>query len=117
MNRAMHVAALIAGVIVMAAGTGLAQETNMTGLMAHPCVLVNPEMVEGLRERAGDAEINRFGFSTAEVWQEHLELADRFLNAPPYHYSVELPTGTGQPGVPWEYALSDEEPPRHPGIN
>lgn len=117
MNRAMHVVALIAGVTVMAAGTGLAQETNMTGLMAHPCVLVNPEMVEGLRQRAADAEINRFGFSTTEVWQEHLALADRFLNAAPYRYSVELPTGTGQPGVPWEYTLSDEEPPRHPGIN
>lgn len=101
----------------MAAAAAAAQDTNMTGLMEHPCVLVNAQMVEALRARAADDAPNRFGFSTAEVWREHLARADRFLEAPPFHYRANLPRGAGQEPVPWEYTLSDEEPPRHPGIN
>ncbi len=117
MIRMINRAALMAGVIVMAAGMALAAETNMTGLAQHPCVLVNPEMVQGLRARAADTEPNRFGFSGAEVWQEHLALADKFLAAPPFHYRANMPTGVGTEPVVWEYTLSDEEPTRHPGIN
>ena len=117
MIRTMTRTALMAGVIFMAAGMAPAQETNMTGLAQHPCVLVNAEMVESLRARAADADVNRFGFSGAEIWQEHLALADKFLDAPPFSYSANMPTGVGTEPVLFEYTLSDEEPPRHPGIN
>ncbi|MGI5817859.1 MAG: heparinase II/III domain-containing protein [Armatimonadota bacterium] len=117
MIRTAHRAGLIAGVVFMAVGMGPAQDTNMTGRTAHPCVLVNPEMVEGLRARVTDDTPNRFGFSYAEVWREHLARADRFLDAPPYRYSVNIQQDRTKEPVIWEYTLSDETPPRHEGIN
>ena len=117
MMRAVAAAVMAAGVIFMACSSGPAQQGNMTGRTEHPCVLVNPEMVEGLRARATDEQPNRFGFSMAEIWREHLALADRFLDAPPYHYSVNIQQDPAGDPVIWEYTLSDEAPPRHPGIN
>ncbi len=106
------------GVVLMGCGDAThADEGNMTGRLDHPCALVNPEMVESLREKAADTTENRFGFSTAEVWQELLADADRFLNAAPYHYSVNIQQDPTRDPVMWEYTLSDETPPRHPGIN
>lgn len=117
MIRTIIGAIFMAGVIVMATGMASARDPNMTGRAEHPCVLVNPEMVEGLRARAADEEPNRFGFSMAEIWREHLALADRLLDAPPYHYSVNIQQDPAQDPVIWEYTLGDEPPPRHPGIN
>lgn len=97
---------------------GYAQEAgNMTGRLEHPCVLVNAETVAALRRKAADTDPTRFGFSTAEVWQELLAQADRFLTAEPYHYRVNIQQDPNRPPVIWEYTLSDETPPRHPGIN
>ena len=97
---------------------GYAQEQgNMTGLLEHPCVLVNAGTLAELRAKAADERENRFGFSTAEVWQELLADADRFLAAEPYHYSVNIQQDPANPPVIWEYTLSDATPPRHPGIN
>ncbi|MFW5867249.1 MAG: heparinase II/III domain-containing protein [Armatimonadota bacterium] len=110
-------ALITAGVIFMAAGLASAQDTNMTGRTEHPCVLVNAEMVEGLRARAADEAPNRFGFSMAEIWREHLAQADGFLDAPPYHYSVNIQRDPAREPVIWEYTLSEEAPPRHEGIN
>lgn len=115
--RALIAATLTAGVIFMAACAAPAEDTNVTGRTEHPCVLVNPDMVEGLRARATDETPNRFGFSMAEIWREHLALADKFLDAPPYHYSVNIQRDPAEDPVIWEYTLSAQEPPRHEGIN
>jgi len=88
-------------------------ESNMTGLLEHPCTLINQEMLQQLRANAANTEPNRFGFSTAEVWQGFLAEADKFLNAPPYSYKVDMPQYGGKPSIPWEYILSDETPPPH----
>ncbi|MEA3401953.1 MAG: heparinase II/III family protein [Armatimonadota bacterium] len=102
--------------IVMQAPTP-ADEGNMTGLREHPCALVNPEMVQALRAKAAETEPNRFGFATADVWAELLADADRFLEAEPYHYSVNIQRDPAKEPVVWEYTLSDQAPPRHEGIN
>jgi len=107
----------IIGVIAVSITAGQAQDTNMTGLLEHPCVLVNAEMVAQLRDRAADDAPNRFGFSTSDVWADLLAEADRFLAAEPYHYSVNIQQDPAHPPVIWEYTLSDEAPPRHEGIN
>ncbi len=90
-------------------------QTNMTGLLEHPCVLVNSEMLPQLRAAAVDTEPNRFGFNTAEIWQGFLAQADRYLDAPPYSYKVNMPIGGGK-SVPWEYTLSDATPPSHDDV-
>lgn len=88
-------------------------EGNMTGRLEHPCTLINSDMVVQLRAIAGDTTQNKFGFSTAEVWQELLAQADRFLAAEPYTYSVVIAHTYGGDGTPWTYTLSDATPPRH----
>jgi hypothetical protein len=103
---------LVWGVLCMSATA----QNNMTGLLEHPCVLVNAEMLPALRTMATDTEPNKFGFSTAEVWQGLLAQADRYLDAPPYHYQVNMPQKGGKPSVPWEYTLSDATPPPHDDV-
>ncbi|MFW5868413.1 MAG: heparinase II/III domain-containing protein, partial [Armatimonadota bacterium] len=49
----------------------------------------------------------------AEAWATILEKADRFVEADPYHRSVNMPGREGGPSKLWEYTLSDERPPRH----
>lgn len=88
-------------------------QTNMSGLLEHPCALLNGDMLEQVRANAADAEVNRFGFSSAEIWQALLAEADKFLNAPSYSYQVNIPRRDGGPAVPWEYTLSDATPPPH----
>lgn len=87
-------------------------QPNTTGLQEHPCVLVNSDMLPVIRAAAADATPNRFGFNTAEIWQELLAQADAFLVAEPYHYEVNIPLGEGKT-APWSYTLSDETPPPH----
>ena len=62
-------------------------------------------------------QVNRFGFATADVARTLLAQADRFLTAAPYHYRVNIQQDSRFEPVFWEYTLSDETPPRHPGIN
>ncbi|MGD9495475.1 MAG: heparinase II/III family protein [Armatimonadota bacterium] len=126
MGRRTHsliaLTALVATVVIVTAvglnRLGHAQEEgNMTGLLQHPCVLINAETLAELRVKAADGGVNRFGFAPAEVWQELLAQADGFLTAEPYHYRVNIQQDPANPPVMWEYTLSDQTPPRHPGIN
>ena len=100
---------LVWGVLCMSATA----QSNMTGLTEHPCVLVNAEMLPALRAAAADADPNKFGFSTAEIWQGFLAQTDKYLTAPPYHYKVNMPFSDGRTPIPWEYTLSDQMPPPH----
>ena len=43
------------------------------GLQSHPRLLVSSAGLAGLRAKAADARINRFGFSTKEVWDGYAE--------------------------------------------
>ncbi|MFO7948201.1 MAG: heparinase II/III family protein, partial [Armatimonadota bacterium] len=100
-------------ILILPNNVAVADETNMTGIMDHPCVLLNPEAIPHLRAKAADMKSNRFGFSTGEIWHNIQAKADRFLNAAPYHYSVKIPMHGGAEGPVWEYTLSDKTPPRH----
>ncbi len=115
MQNTMRIARLLLPLILLLGLMSMSAhaQTNMTGRLEHPCVLVNAEMLPQLRAAAADAELNRFGFSTAEIWQGLLARADEFLAAPPYHYHVDMPQGGGKPPIPWEYTLSDATPPPH----
>jgi hypothetical protein len=111
MTAGMLVAACAATCLCAA----VAQEAgpNTTGLSAHPCVLVNAQTLPLLRAKAADERDNKFGFSTKSAWDESREQADQFLTADPYRYRVQIPARGNQPTEPWEYTLSDDDPPRH----
>lgn len=117
MNSMTRMLAIIAVLGAVAMGQLAAQETNMTGVTEHPCVLVTADSVASLRAKAVDEQVNRFGFATAEVARALLAQADRFLAAAPYSYRVNIQQDPRFEPVFWEYTLSDQTPPRHPGIN
>ncbi len=89
-------------------------EADPGGLRSHPRLLVSSAGLAGLRARAGDARINRFGFSTKEVWDGIRANADRLVQASVYSYSVKIPDRKGGVLEHWQYTLSDETPPGHP---
>lgn len=108
--------------LVLAALTGslpaspvaAADAGNMTGLLAHPCVLVNAATLPALRTRCADAAPNRFGFATAELWQAIKSRTDKLAALPTYSYSVAIPGEGNVTLEQWSYALSDQTPPPHP---
>jgi hypothetical protein len=81
--------------------------------LQHPCVLVPQDGIGALRAKAANEVPNRFGFATAAAWKDIQTKADRFLDAPPYSYSVNIPLAGNKYAGVWEYTLSDETPPRH----
>jgi len=78
-----------------------------------PRVLITPADLPRLRAMAADTRKNRLGEAPAEAWKAIQATADRFLEAPPYHYAVNLPGREGGPSKRWEYTLSKTPPPRH----
>ncbi|NOY80934.1 MAG: DUF4962 domain-containing protein [Kiritimatiellaeota bacterium] len=86
---------------------------RMKGVTAHPCVLVNETTLAGLRRKAADGSKNRFGFNTRDAWLKIRAKADRFVRAPTYSYSVDIPLPNRKHAGVWAYTLSDETPPRH----
>ncbi len=115
--RTINAATLLVVLGIATMSQVVAQEANMTGRAEHPCVLVNAETLADLRAKAADEQVNRFGFATADVARTLLAQADRFLAAAPYSYRVNIQQDPRFEPVFWEYTLSDETPPRHPGIN
>ena len=80
---------------------------------AHPRIFVTPEDLPRLRAMAGDDAENSLGFVPSEAWAAIKAQADTFVDAPPYHYAVDMPGKEGAPSQRWEYTLSDEPPPGH----
>lgn len=86
---------------------------NQSGLMSHPCLLVNTDGLAALRTKAADASVNRFGFKTAEVWAAIKANADRLASLPAYRYQVNCPGENHVTLDVFDYTLSDQMPPRH----
>jgi hypothetical protein len=105
----MALVVIIAGSLLHAQGA-----TNMTGLKAHPCVLVNAETLPLLRAKAADATANKFGFKTGEVWAEIKAKADKLAAAPTYGYTVKCPGENNVTLDVFDYTLSDQMPAPHP---
>ncbi len=108
----LRVAGVAGGAICIVAAAG-GERDPMKGVTTHPCVLVNGNTLAALRRKAADGNKNKFGFSTRDAWLKIQAKADRFVRAPTYSYSVNIPLpGRKFAGV-WSYTLSDETPPRH----
>jgi len=105
---------LIALACALACSLPCAQEAvNMTGLKAHPCVLVNAATLPPLKVKAADMQANRFGFKTGEIWAVILAKADRLAALPAFHYHVDCPGENNVTLDTFDYTLSDETPPKH----
>ena len=103
---------LVAAVLMLPAGAG-AEPGNRTGVVAHPCLLVNPDSLPALKAKCADARANRFGFAPKAVWDEILAQADRLAARPAYAYAVDIPGEGNVVLEKWNYTLSDETPPPH----
>jgi hypothetical protein len=102
--------------LVLAAGVALpgAEPGNHTGILGHPCLLVNAETLPVLQAKLADTRVSRFGFAPAEVWKALRAKADRLAALPTYAYSVKVPGEGGVILEDWSYTLSEQTPPPHP---
>lgn len=106
----------LAGLLLAAASAAAppSEAGNRTGILAHPCLLVNAETLPGLRAKLADTRVNRFGFAAADVWKEVRARTDSLAALPTYSYSVKIPGEGGVILEEWSYTLSGETPPPHP---
>ncbi len=107
--KLIFIALIVLGVTAMP----VVAQSNMSGLMQHPCLLLSAETVSSIKANTANMEKNRFGFSTGQAWVAIKDQADRFLVAEPFHYEVTIPEKPGKESLFWEYTLSDENPPPH----
>ncbi len=104
---------LMVALLLSLPGSAPAEEANMTGTLAHPCLLVNAETLPRLRARCADTTPDKFGFKTADIWGAIKQKTDRLMALPTYSYQVAIP-GEGDVTLEdWSYTLSDQTPPRH----
>jgi hypothetical protein len=92
--------------LLLATGSGWAAP-------AHPRIFITAEELPRLRAMARDEAKNALGYVPADAWKALQEKADRFADAGPYRYRVNVPGREGAPSMPWEYTFSKEPPPRH----
>lgn len=105
--------------LVLTLGAGLltvasAQETNMTGVKAHPCLLVTAPGLPALKAKCAGDQPTKFGFKTSDVWAAIKQKADTLAGRPAYNYAVAIPGEGGVTLEDWAYTLSDQTPPPHP---
>lgn len=78
-----------------------------------PRIFITAADITGLRHRSHQRVPTSLGHVPAAAWDTLKAQADRFVKAPPYHYSVNMPGRNGGPPKKWEYILSEAPPPPH----
>ena len=102
----------------MTAGRAISLATTLLATVSgaalpRPRIWISATDIPRLRAMAASDQPDAFGNVPSEAWARLREQADRFLKAPPYSYSVDIPGREGAPATKWSYTLGDANPPRH----
>ncbi|MCK5802221.1 MAG: heparinase II/III-family protein [Lentisphaeria bacterium] len=100
----MTVRALVTGAVLMSA---------LNAAPLHPRIFIQPADLPRLRNLAGQTQGDAFGNVPTAAWLKLKAKADRFVQAAPYSYTVNMPGLEGATPQKWSYTLSDTRPPAH----